>query len=221
MRIVVLGAGMQGTLYGACLARVGHEVTFIARGRRAEQLRRDGAVIENAFTGVRAVSRVAVADALRPETNADLCLLTVRRDQLAVAWETVSMARGLAQVLIMVNQAGSVSRPLTGVTAIGLSSAFLERQEVSRAVSISTSRFRSSRRSSKPQHHDSSPLLYVKPGSGSRSWQTCRHGSLDMLFSLLPSAARSAKATSTPSDSDAIRNACIPSFKRCERVGRR
>lgn len=109
MRIVVFGAGMQGTLYGVRLAHVGHDVTLVARGRRAEQLRHNGAVIENAFTGARVVGRVAVVHALDPDTKADLCLVTVRREQLADAWENVSAARGLARVLIMVNHAGSVS----------------------------------------------------------------------------------------------------------------
>jgi len=109
MRIVIFGAGMQGTLYGARLAHAGHELIFIARGRRAEELRRDGAVIENALTGKRATSPATVANALSPRMCADLCLVTVRREQLAAAWEDVSAARGIARVLVMVNHAGSVS----------------------------------------------------------------------------------------------------------------
>jgi len=109
MRIVIFGAGMQGTLYGARLAHAGHELIFIARGRRAEELRRDGAVIENALTGKRATSRVTVANTLDPGMSADLCLVTVRREQLAAAWEKVSEARGIARVLVMVNHVGSVS----------------------------------------------------------------------------------------------------------------
>lgn len=109
MQILIFGAGMQGTLYGARLSQSGHEVTFVARGRRAEELRRDGAVIENALTGERKVSHVAVVSSLDERTVADLCLLTVRREQLAAAWEQVSGSRGLARVLIMVNHAGSVS----------------------------------------------------------------------------------------------------------------
>ena len=35
MTIVILGAGVQGTLYGVRLARAGHSVTFVARGKRA------------------------------------------------------------------------------------------------------------------------------------------------------------------------------------------
>jgi len=41
--------------------------------------------------------------------SADLCLVTVRREQLASAWEKVTEARGIARVLVMVNHAGSVS----------------------------------------------------------------------------------------------------------------
>jgi len=109
MRIVIFGAGMQGTLYGVRLAQAGHELMMIARGRRAEELRRNGAVIENAFSGKRAASRVTVANTLYPGMSADLCLVTVRREQLAAAWEEVSEARGIARVLVMVNHAGSVS----------------------------------------------------------------------------------------------------------------
>jgi 2-dehydropantoate 2-reductase len=109
MRIVIFGAGMQGTLYGARLAHAGHELIFIARDRRAEELRRDGAVIENALTGKRVASRVTVANTLNPGMSADLCLVTVRREQLAAAWEEVSGARGIARVLIMVNHVGPVS----------------------------------------------------------------------------------------------------------------
>ena len=109
MRIVIFGAGMQGTLYGVRLAHAGHELTIIARGPRADELRLDGAVIENALSGERAASRVTVANTLNPGMSADLCLLTVRREQLACAWEEVSKARGIARVLVMVNHAGSVS----------------------------------------------------------------------------------------------------------------
>jgi hypothetical protein len=38
MRIMILGAGVQGTLYGVRLARAGHDVTLIARGKRVEEL---------------------------------------------------------------------------------------------------------------------------------------------------------------------------------------
>src|SRR5438477_12849446 len=42
MRILVIGAGALGGYFGACLTRSGHDVTFMVRPRRAEQLARDG-----------------------------------------------------------------------------------------------------------------------------------------------------------------------------------
>ncbi|ULK98048.1 2-dehydropantoate 2-reductase [Bradyrhizobium sp. I71] len=42
MRVLVIGAGALGGYYGACLVRAGRDVTFLVRGTRAEQLRRDG-----------------------------------------------------------------------------------------------------------------------------------------------------------------------------------
>jgi len=105
MRIVVLGSGVQGTLYGVRLAAVGHAVTLIARGRRAAELRAQGAVIEHALTGQRVTMTLPVADELDPQTRADLCLVTVRREQLASALPALAAAGGLARIIIMVNHA--------------------------------------------------------------------------------------------------------------------
>src|SRR5262245_47942567 len=38
----ILGAGAMGSILGAHLARAGHSVALLARGRRAEQVRSDG-----------------------------------------------------------------------------------------------------------------------------------------------------------------------------------
>ena len=73
---------MQGTLYGVRLASVGHAVTMIARGRRAAELRSSGAIIENAVTAARQMIRLPVLEGLDASVHADLCLVTVRREQL-------------------------------------------------------------------------------------------------------------------------------------------
>ncbi|RLA10120.1 MAG: hypothetical protein DRQ54_00600 [Gammaproteobacteria bacterium] len=45
MRIVIQGAGALGSIFAAHLVRAGEEVTLLARGARAEQLRREGVTI--------------------------------------------------------------------------------------------------------------------------------------------------------------------------------
>jgi len=49
MRIAVMGSGAVGAYFGARLARGGHEVVFIARGRHLEALRRDGLRVISPF----------------------------------------------------------------------------------------------------------------------------------------------------------------------------
>lgn len=105
MRITVLGSGVQGTLYGVRLASAGHAVTLIARGRRAEELRRCGAVIEHGLTGQRVRMTLPVVEELRPQARADLCLVTVRREQLASLLPALAAARGLERINVMVNHA--------------------------------------------------------------------------------------------------------------------
>lgn len=105
MKIVILGSGVQGTLHGVRLALAGHSVTLIARGRRAAELRARGAVIEHALTGRRMSTPLAVTEALQPQQTADLCLVTVRREQLDAVLPGLVAARGLARILIMVNHA--------------------------------------------------------------------------------------------------------------------
>lgn len=48
MRIAVMGAGGVGGYFGAQLAKAGHDVAFIARGRHLAALRAQGLVIESA-----------------------------------------------------------------------------------------------------------------------------------------------------------------------------
>lgn len=105
MNIIVLGAGMQGTLYGVRLARAGHAVTLIARGRRAEELRDYGAVIEHGLTGRREVEQLPVRERLDADMRADLCLITVRREQIEEVLPTLRAAGRIDRFLFMVNHA--------------------------------------------------------------------------------------------------------------------
>ena len=62
MRIAVIGAGGVGGYFGAQLARAGHEVGFVARGRHLAALRADGLTVESAVGPVRSMRVVATDD---------------------------------------------------------------------------------------------------------------------------------------------------------------
>ena len=85
MRILIFGAGVIGSLYGAMLAEAGYDVSIYARGRRLESLTRDGLLYKR--KGRIRKAHVRVLSKLEEEDCYDLILLTVRENQLHAALE--------------------------------------------------------------------------------------------------------------------------------------
>ena len=85
MRILVFGAGVIGSLYGALLAEAGYDVSVYARGRRLESLTQDGLIVKRKGE-IRKVP-IQVLSAIEPEDRYDLVFLTVRENQLHAALE--------------------------------------------------------------------------------------------------------------------------------------
>ena len=87
MKIVILGAGALGSLFGAHLARVGEDVTLIARAARAKSLQEHGVTV----TGLANVT-VPVPVTARPQElrQADALLVTVKTYDMEMALESVS-----------------------------------------------------------------------------------------------------------------------------------
>ncbi len=85
MRILIFGAGVIGSLYGALLAEAGYDVSIYARGRRLECLTRDGLLYKR--KGKIRKAPVRVLSKLEEEDCYDLILLTVRENQLRAALE--------------------------------------------------------------------------------------------------------------------------------------
>jgi hypothetical protein len=77
---------------GVRLADAGHEVTLVARGRRADELRTSGAIIEHALTGRNRVRQLPVIEEITPALDSDFCLVTVRREQLDSVLPRLKMA---------------------------------------------------------------------------------------------------------------------------------
>src|SRR5580704_7063037 len=105
MRIMILGAGVQGTLYGVRLACAGHDVTLIARGKRVEELRQRGAVIEDALNARTVRMQLPITERLTSEMHADLCLVTIRREQINEVLPDLVTASAIGRIVFMVNHA--------------------------------------------------------------------------------------------------------------------
>jgi 2-dehydropantoate 2-reductase len=104
LRIVIFGAGVQGTVFAVRLTIAGHQVTLIARPDRAIELRQ-GAAIQDLKTMRICMKVLPVLERLPPDSNADMCLVTVRREQIETVLPDLAQAAAIPRVVFMVNHA--------------------------------------------------------------------------------------------------------------------
>ncbi|HEX9029402.1 MAG TPA: 2-dehydropantoate 2-reductase N-terminal domain-containing protein [Anaerolineales bacterium] len=81
-KILVIGAGVNGSVCAASLHNAGLDVTVLARGKRYDELMRDGIVIEDPFKHTRSSAKVPVILSLGPEDCYDFILVVIRKNQV-------------------------------------------------------------------------------------------------------------------------------------------
>jgi len=83
-RMLVIGAGVNGSVCAASLHNAGIDVTVLARGKRYEELRDEGIIIEDPFkNNKRSVTNAPVINHLDPNDLYDYVLVVVRKNQVA------------------------------------------------------------------------------------------------------------------------------------------
>jgi len=103
LRIVILGAGVQGTVFAVRLALAGHQVTLVSRPERALELRRRGAAIQDAETLRTCTKVLPVLERLPPDFPADVCLVTVRHEQIETVLPDLAEAISIPRVVFLAN----------------------------------------------------------------------------------------------------------------------
>ncbi len=101
-RVLVVGAGALGSVYGACLARGGLEVTLLAREQHARAIRDQGGLLVTEASG--ASWTVALGAEWRPDavTNHDLVLLATKAHDSAAALAGLDHLRGGVEIAVSV-----------------------------------------------------------------------------------------------------------------------
>ncbi len=74
---------MNGSAVITCLCNAGLDAKVMARGKRYEEIKDEGIIIEDPFTHKRSVTKVPVINALEPEDIYDYILVIVRKNQVA------------------------------------------------------------------------------------------------------------------------------------------
>ena len=106
MKILVYGAGMIGSIIAAQLEQSGQDVTILARGVRAQQLR-DYGIVSRTFEGDTYHSaHPQVIEQLTPEHHFNLIIVVVRRNQQANLLSALAQNDHYQTVLFMGNNLG-------------------------------------------------------------------------------------------------------------------
>jgi 2-dehydropantoate 2-reductase len=92
MRILVLGAGATGGYFGGRLAEAGVDVTFLVRPRRAEELAKNGLVIQGPAGDFKGQVKTVLAAKLAPDF--DVVLFTCKAYDLENAIAAIRPAMG-------------------------------------------------------------------------------------------------------------------------------
>jgi 2-dehydropantoate 2-reductase len=101
----MFGAGVQGSVFAVRLALAGHQVTLIARHERAGELRHRGATIQNLKTAQISTVTLPVLERLPSDFAADVCLVTVRREQIESVLPDLEHAIAIPRIVFLVNHA--------------------------------------------------------------------------------------------------------------------
>ncbi len=105
-RILVIGAGVNGSVCAAGLQRAGANVTVLARGRRYEELAEQGIVIENPIKVTRTVTKVPVINRLEPQDLYEYILVIVRKNQVPDLLPVLAQNRSPNIVFMINNPSG-------------------------------------------------------------------------------------------------------------------
>ena len=107
MKMLLAGAGVIGTVYGAHLAAAGNTVSVLSHGPRTDEVAAGGLSARDVLSGQRAHAEAAVVPDASGEY--DIALVAVRRDQLASACAGLAALAGKPAVVFFGNNPGGRS----------------------------------------------------------------------------------------------------------------
>lgn len=100
MKILVYGAGVLGCNLARNLFRAGKDAALLARGRWAEELKKNGLRIKDKFSPRMSVSRIPVVTELKAEDAYDVIFVVLRYTQLEPIMETLRASRAKNLVFV-------------------------------------------------------------------------------------------------------------------------
>ena len=137
MKILVYGAGVLGCNLARNLLRAGKDVTLLARGNWAAEIKQNGLRIKDKFSLRTSVSRIPVVTELAPDAMYDVIFVVLRYTQLDSALDTLRANRTKNIVFVGNNvQARALAAALPEKNVLFAFALSAGHREVDRVVSI-------------------------------------------------------------------------------------
>ena len=108
MKVLVIGAGVLGSLYAGRFQASGHEVVLLARGERLEQIRSQGLNLVDHKSGSSSVTMIQVVDRISQNENFELAIVFVRKNQLHDLIPTMASSKNIPNILFLVNNVSGI-----------------------------------------------------------------------------------------------------------------
>lgn len=89
MKFLVFGAGVLGCNIARNLFRAGKDVTLLARGNWAKEIKKNGLQIKDKFSLRMSVSRIPIVTELKPEDKYDVIFVAMRYTQIDSVMDTL------------------------------------------------------------------------------------------------------------------------------------
>ncbi|WMJ89178.1 ketopantoate reductase family protein [Anaerocolumna sp. MB42-C2] len=102
---MVFGAGPLGSLMAARLVEAGKDVTLLARGKRLEDYKKYGIVLEDEVSGVQTVTPIKLTDSFGAEDEYDLVMVVMRKNQVGQILPMLAANKKVPVFLFMMNNA--------------------------------------------------------------------------------------------------------------------
>ena len=143
MKILVYGAGVLGCNLARNLLRAGKDVTLLARGNWAAEIKQNGLRIKDKFSLRTSVSRIPVVTELAPHAMYDVIFVVLRYTQLDAVLDTLRANRTKNIVFVGNNvQARALAAALPGKNVLFAFALSAGHREPDRVVSIDLKKLR-------------------------------------------------------------------------------
>ncbi|QDT99970.1 ketopantoate reductase family protein [Gimesia aquarii] len=105
MRILVYGAGNIGSLYAALLKEAGEDVSLLARGKRLDDIRERGILLEEFSSGKQTTTKVKTVACLDPGDAYDLVLVILPKNHVEEVLPILAQNRQTPSMMFFGNNA--------------------------------------------------------------------------------------------------------------------